>query len=161
MHSQLTCFKRFIAAAHNFDVEVLSQFARMFCSSLFILDVVCLHISISELLAHGLAVFEDYDCETVGNAVTHQCETTFRVDIVNRWPTDGRSQYRRTCYISASGDVPIWSESAFSIMYYWMGWMRMGFCCSSLTTRSLLGNARWTLKYWEQHPSHTGLVRLK
>ncbi|KZV77474.1 hypothetical protein PENSPDRAFT_620949 [Peniophora sp. CONT] len=61
---------RFVASATNMDVETLSQFARIFTSDVKILDVFRLHLPLPEILARGLAVFEDYDCETVGDPQT-------------------------------------------------------------------------------------------
>lgn len=52
------------------DVETLGQFARIFTSDIHILDLFRLHLPLPDLLARGLAVFEDYDCETVGDPQT-------------------------------------------------------------------------------------------
>ncbi|KAI0313725.1 mediator complex subunit Med5-domain-containing protein [Amylostereum chailletii] len=59
--------KCFTASVTNFDIETLSQFARLLYSNEFAADIVSLHVPMRELLSHALAIFEDYDCETVGS----------------------------------------------------------------------------------------------
>ncbi|VDB86514.1 unnamed protein product [Peniophora sp. CBMAI 1063] len=61
---------RFASSAMNQDVETLGQVARIFTSDVTILDIFRLHLPIPDLLARGLALFEDYSCETVGDPQT-------------------------------------------------------------------------------------------
>ncbi|KAI0067732.1 hypothetical protein BV25DRAFT_1819150 [Artomyces pyxidatus] len=66
--------KRFTTLSANFDVDTLSHLARILYNNEAALDIVSLHIKISDLVVHALAVLEDYDCETVGDpqtAVSH------------------------------------------------------------------------------------------
>ena len=58
--------QRFTTLSANFDVDTLSHLARILYNNEFALDIVSLHIKISDLVVRALAVLEDYDCETVG-----------------------------------------------------------------------------------------------
>ncbi|KAI0788572.1 mediator complex subunit Med5-domain-containing protein [Abortiporus biennis] len=66
--------KRFISAATSLDVEALSEICKMLYLHPHAIDIVALHVKLSDLLASALAIVEDYDCETVGDpqtAVSH------------------------------------------------------------------------------------------
>ncbi|ETW87289.1 hypothetical protein HETIRDRAFT_307456, partial [Heterobasidion irregulare TC 32-1] len=66
--------KRFTALATSGDVESLGYLAKILYMNEAALDLVSLHVKISELTAHALVLLEDYDCETVGDpgtAVSH------------------------------------------------------------------------------------------
>ncbi|KAI0963789.1 hypothetical protein AcW1_000766 [Taiwanofungus camphoratus] len=62
--------KRFTSLAHSLDVEPLSHLCKILCKCDPALDIVSLHIRLTELVAHALAFVEDYDCETVGDPQT-------------------------------------------------------------------------------------------
>ncbi|KAI0051771.1 hypothetical protein FA95DRAFT_1534184 [Auriscalpium vulgare] len=66
--------KRFAALSVNYDVDTLSHLARVLYNNEFALEVVSLHVKVSDLVAHALVVLEEYDTETVGDpqtAVSH------------------------------------------------------------------------------------------
>lgn len=48
------------------DVEMPSRLSKLLNSHEDALDVVSLHVKMSELLSYALAFLADYDCETVG-----------------------------------------------------------------------------------------------
>lgn len=52
--------------AASFDAESLSYLAKLLYTNQPALDIVSLHMPISELIAHALVFIEDYDCEVVG-----------------------------------------------------------------------------------------------
>jgi len=58
--------QRFVNLGRTFDVEPLSHLCNMLDAFKEGLDIVALHIKLSDLLFHALAFLEDYDCETVG-----------------------------------------------------------------------------------------------
>ena len=65
--------KRFTALASAFDVESLSHLCKVFYTHDVALDIMALHIKISDLIFLALLFLEQYDCETVGksdNSVT-------------------------------------------------------------------------------------------
>lgn len=58
--------QRFESLAASFDAESLSHLAKILYTNQPALDIVSLHTSISDLIAHALVFIEDYDCEVVG-----------------------------------------------------------------------------------------------
>ncbi|KAK2461858.1 hypothetical protein APHAL10511_006321 [Amanita phalloides] len=66
--------KRFTSLASMFDVEALSHLCRILYTYDFALDIVSLHVKISDLVYYALLLLDEYDCETVGDpqtAVSH------------------------------------------------------------------------------------------
>ncbi|KAI0348474.1 hypothetical protein BDW22DRAFT_1350685 [Trametopsis cervina] len=66
--------KRFISAAAAADLESLGHLSKVLYTHEHALEIISLHVKLTELLAHALAVIEDYDCESVGDpqtAVSH------------------------------------------------------------------------------------------
>ncbi len=59
-------FQRFTNTTTSLDVESLSYVCKVLYTHEPALEIVALHTKLSELLALGLALLEDYDCETVG-----------------------------------------------------------------------------------------------
>lgn len=63
--------KKFVTAV---DVESLSQLCKLLYTHATALDIVALHVRISDLLFHALLFLDSYDCETIGDpqtAVSH------------------------------------------------------------------------------------------
>ena len=59
----------FTTARSNFDIETMGRYAKLLCSNPFAADIVSLHVPIRELIGDALTIFNDYDCETVGENV--------------------------------------------------------------------------------------------
>jgi len=62
--------KRFTSLVILQDVESLSHLSKILYTGDGILDIISLHVRISDFVASGLAFLEDYDCETVGDPQT-------------------------------------------------------------------------------------------
>ncbi|KDQ63670.1 hypothetical protein JAAARDRAFT_189219 [Jaapia argillacea MUCL 33604] len=62
--------KRFRSLTFTLELEGLSPLARMLYLHHESLDLISLHVPISELVLHALTFLEDYDCETVGDPQT-------------------------------------------------------------------------------------------
>lgn len=67
------------------------------------LQILSLHVKIPELVAHGLAIVEDYDCETVGMYLLAQLSCERRSCLVYRRSTDGGYTLREPRSIFAGG----------------------------------------------------------
>jgi mediator of RNA polymerase II transcription subunit 5 len=59
--------KRFTTLVVLQDVEPLSHLSKILYTHDGILDIISLHVRLSDFIAAGLAFLEDYDCETVGS----------------------------------------------------------------------------------------------
>jgi len=64
--SQLTLLQRLENLARTFDVESLSYLCKMLYTHEDVLDVISLHVKMSDIIFHTLTFLEDYDCQTVG-----------------------------------------------------------------------------------------------
>ncbi|KAF8622908.1 hypothetical protein AX15_006669 [Amanita polypyramis BW_CC] len=70
----LVVHKRFYSLASMFDVEALGHLCKILYSYDLALDIIALHVKISDLVFYALSVLDEYDCETVGDpqmAVSH------------------------------------------------------------------------------------------
>ncbi|KAG6842595.1 hypothetical protein C0991_000121 [Blastosporella zonata] len=66
--------RRFTALATTFDVDALSHLCKVLYTYESVLDIMALHVKISELIFRALSFIDQYDCETVGDpqtAVSH------------------------------------------------------------------------------------------
>ncbi|OCH95796.1 hypothetical protein OBBRIDRAFT_745014 [Obba rivulosa] len=66
--------KRFVSLPNPHDIEPLSCMCKVLYHCEPALDIVSLHANVPELVAHAIALVDDYDCETVGDpqtAVSH------------------------------------------------------------------------------------------
>ncbi|KZT30460.1 hypothetical protein NEOLEDRAFT_1126012 [Neolentinus lepideus HHB14362 ss-1] len=67
-------YRRFCTFAISLETEGLSHLCKVLYTHPIALDLVSLHCKMSDMVAHALVLFEDYDCETVGDpqtAVSH------------------------------------------------------------------------------------------
>ncbi|EIN14214.1 hypothetical protein PUNSTDRAFT_123850, partial [Punctularia strigosozonata HHB-11173 SS5] len=62
--------KRFASLATAFDVESLGHLSRVLCSRSHALDILSLHMNVTDLIAHGIFVLEKFDFATVGDPQT-------------------------------------------------------------------------------------------
>ncbi|EMD42220.1 hypothetical protein CERSUDRAFT_110751 [Gelatoporia subvermispora B] len=66
--------KRFVSLPNSHDIEALSCVCKLLYSCEFALEIVSMQTLLPELVAHAIALVEEYDCETVGDpqtAVSH------------------------------------------------------------------------------------------
>lgn len=67
MHARLTCNEqRFTSLTSALDVESLSHLCKILYSYDAALDIMSLHVKISDLIFQALHFLKEYDCETVG-----------------------------------------------------------------------------------------------
>ncbi|TFK57207.1 hypothetical protein OE88DRAFT_1671027 [Heliocybe sulcata] len=67
-------YRRFRSCATSSETEGLSHLCKFLYTHPITLDLVSLHCNMSDMVAHASMLFEDYDCETVGDpqtAVSH------------------------------------------------------------------------------------------
>ncbi|KAH8102457.1 hypothetical protein BXZ70DRAFT_986358 [Cristinia sonorae] len=62
--------KRFISALSSLDIDQLGYICKILYLVEPALDILSLHVELEEMLAMGLGLVEDYDCETVGDPQT-------------------------------------------------------------------------------------------
>ncbi|KAH7931048.1 hypothetical protein BV22DRAFT_1053726 [Leucogyrophana mollusca] len=77
--------KRFTAHTKTLDVEVLSHLTKILYSHDIALDIVSLHIKVTDLVFDALEFLSEYDCETVGDpqtAVSHLGDIVLFVQLV-------------------------------------------------------------------------------
>jgi hypothetical protein len=74
------------------------------------MDILCLHIPMSDIVASGLAMLEDFDCETIGE-ILKQLFLCVLTAIDSRRPADCRSARRRACHFPSSVYLSICRES--------------------------------------------------
>lgn len=60
--------QRFSSVARTLDVESLSHLCKILYTQDRVLDILAIHIKISDLIFHALSFLEEYDCETVGQS---------------------------------------------------------------------------------------------
>ncbi|KAG6875320.1 hypothetical protein C0992_004322 [Termitomyces sp. T32_za158] len=75
-HSVLSTviLRRFTTLATTYDVDALSHLCKVLYTIEVILDIMTLHIKVSDLIFRALLFLDEYDCETVGDpqtAVSH------------------------------------------------------------------------------------------
>jgi mediator of RNA polymerase II transcription subunit 5 len=58
--------QKFSSLVTAVDVESLSQLCKLLYTHAIALDIVALHVKISDLLFHALLFLDSYDCETIG-----------------------------------------------------------------------------------------------
>ncbi|KAG6911908.1 hypothetical protein DXG01_000155 [Tephrocybe rancida] len=66
--------RRFTTLAASFDVDALSHLCKVLYTYETVLDIMALHMKISDLIFRALSFLDQYDCETVGDpqtAVSH------------------------------------------------------------------------------------------
>ncbi|KAI0704950.1 hypothetical protein BC835DRAFT_1261628 [Cytidiella melzeri] len=66
--------KRFLSSAISSDLESLGHLSKLLYTHEHALEILSMHARLFDLVAHALAIIEDYDCESVGDpqsAVTH------------------------------------------------------------------------------------------
>jgi hypothetical protein len=64
--SELIKPQRFVSLTGLLDVESLSHLCKILYLFDDVLDILALHVRISDLIFHALLFLEEYDCETVG-----------------------------------------------------------------------------------------------
>lgn len=62
----LTIVQRFKSYHSSNDIESLGHLCSILYEHEHAIDILSLHVNMQDLLAHALAIVEDYDCETVG-----------------------------------------------------------------------------------------------
>ena len=53
-----------------FDVEALGHLCKILYSYDFALDIIALHVKVSDLVFHALSLLDEYDCETIGSSIS-------------------------------------------------------------------------------------------
>lgn len=97
--------KRFSAAAKTLDVEALSHLCKLMYTHPFALDLLALHVKLSDLVFYSLLFLEEYDCETVGDpqtAVGHLGNVVLFVQY-----TLGRFQLELDTYVKEGRALPV------------------------------------------------------
>ncbi|KAH7915833.1 mediator complex subunit Med5-domain-containing protein [Hygrophoropsis aurantiaca] len=77
--------KRFTSHTKTMDVEVLSHITKILYSHDIALDIVSLHVKVSDLVFDALEFLSEYDCDTVGDpqtAVSHLGDIVFFVQLM-------------------------------------------------------------------------------
>jgi hypothetical protein len=76
MHIHYLIFlQRFLSSALASELETLGHLSKILYTHEHALEILSLHVRLSDLVAHALAVLEDYDCESVGQ---WSCIYTFK-----------------------------------------------------------------------------------
>ncbi|KAI9572901.1 hypothetical protein HD554DRAFT_2014555 [Boletus coccyginus] len=77
--------KCFTSHSKSGDLEVLSRLTKMLCTYDFALDILSLHLKITDLVFEALELLYEYDCETIGDpqtAVTHLGDVVLFIQMV-------------------------------------------------------------------------------
>ncbi|KAF9015279.1 mediator complex subunit Med5-domain-containing protein [Cyathus striatus] len=61
--------KRFVSLTNTLEVESLSTVCKVLCLNDMVLDIVALHIKVSDMVYYALIFLERYDCETIGKYI--------------------------------------------------------------------------------------------
>lgn len=59
-------FKRYTQFTTSLDADDLSHLCKILYTSDHALDILSLHVKLTEIVFRGLRFLEEYDCETVG-----------------------------------------------------------------------------------------------
>lgn len=62
----IECPQRFTLHSKSGDLEVLSHLTKMLYLHDFALDILSLHLKITDLVFEALELLHEYDCETIG-----------------------------------------------------------------------------------------------
>ena len=62
--------KRFTTLATTYDVDALSHLCKALYTNEVLLDIMALHIKVSDLISRALLFLDQYDCETVGASIS-------------------------------------------------------------------------------------------
>ncbi|THH20641.1 hypothetical protein EW146_g766 [Bondarzewia mesenterica] len=95
--------QRFTVLATSWDVDSLGHLAKILHTNEAALDIVSLHIKISDLIVRAVALLDQYDCETVGDpgtAVSHLGD----VVIFLQWTM---ARYKLSTTLRELGDKPL------------------------------------------------------
>ncbi|KAF5313955.1 hypothetical protein D9611_006864 [Ephemerocybe angulata] len=106
--------KRFSAAAKTLDVEALSHLCKLMYTHPFALDLLALHVKLSDLVFYSLLFLEEYDCETVGDpqtAVGHLGNVVLN-------PTPATLEILQTLLLSPSCPTPVRALCRTSVLRY-------------------------------------------
>ncbi|KAF8140190.1 mediator complex subunit Med5-domain-containing protein [Boletus edulis] len=77
--------KRFTSHSKSGDLEVLSHLTKMLYAHDFALDILSLHLKITDLVFEALGLLHEYDCETIGDpqtAVSHLGDVVLFIQMV-------------------------------------------------------------------------------
>ncbi|KAH0838360.1 mediator complex subunit Med5-domain-containing protein [Lanmaoa asiatica] len=77
--------KRFTSHSKSGDLEVLSHLTKMLYAHDFALDILSLHLKITDLVFEALELLHEYDCETIGDpqtAVSHLGDVVLFIQMV-------------------------------------------------------------------------------
>ena len=61
--------QRFSSHSKSGDVEVLSHLTKILYAHDFALDILSLHLKITDLVFEALELLHEYDCETIGECI--------------------------------------------------------------------------------------------